>query len=497
MEPIKLFRGVGEKGPEQRTEVAEFWTADRSVAEIFQDKTQFNQVLEKEFDLSSVKLKEFSAEDWLDWRHRSIEDYLEQNNLPAEQYWQVKPLVEDEMAGKVFSQGHTGIRILGNPAAAATFKQDVYVFPRVQEATPQFSDFQTGPAFWKTAEHDVPVEVLGYLGEKDGRHYVKTSLGKGGIPLDEIEYQTTGQSAEVAISSKEDTVVSELVGFESVKEKAAALEAKIWSGSVRAAENVGKTLEDWVPSAVREAVNFGEHRTAIGGVAGALALLGGGLIVDRFARAEHAGRSKRGVWHGTDTGAVLGLGAGLLTLTKTGNPGSAAAALALGVLAGNTLYDQRFRNGDMRTNIVRNSLVAAVGVSVHHHARQIMPLAIQSFGTHLARTIPQGTKEFLSHLKTVPGLSALLSVEGAALAVAAASVPISHSIITRAMARRQRVSHAQSAILPSLMENPAGANGGRTYTGTVVQAVLPEADVYASGQLRTHYDMDRARRTLV
>lgn len=49
-------------------------------------------------------------------------------------------------------------------------------------------NFQKGEAVWKNKDTDVPVEVVEYLGEKDGRHYVKIKGAETGIPLDEIVY---------------------------------------------------------------------------------------------------------------------------------------------------------------------------------------------------------------------------------------------------------------------------------------------------------------------
>jgi len=48
--------------------------------------------------------------------------------------------------------------------------------------------FQKGEATWRNKDSDVPVEITEYLGEKDGRHYVKVKGVETGIPLDEIVY---------------------------------------------------------------------------------------------------------------------------------------------------------------------------------------------------------------------------------------------------------------------------------------------------------------------
>lgn len=50
-----------------------------------------------------------------------------------------------------------------------------------------------GPAYWKNKDYDVPIEIIDYYGEVDGRHYVRAVDMEGnqtGIPLDEIEYYT-------------------------------------------------------------------------------------------------------------------------------------------------------------------------------------------------------------------------------------------------------------------------------------------------------------------
>lgn len=63
-----------------------------------------------------------------------------------------------------------------------TEQRDVVEGPQPPEA------FQKGEAVWRNKDNDVPVEVVEYLGEKDGRHYVKVKDVDTGIPLDEIVY---------------------------------------------------------------------------------------------------------------------------------------------------------------------------------------------------------------------------------------------------------------------------------------------------------------------
>lgn len=48
--------------------------------------------------------------------------------------------------------------------------------------------FQKGEATWRNKDQDIPVEITEYLGEKDGRHYVKVKGAETGIPLDEISF---------------------------------------------------------------------------------------------------------------------------------------------------------------------------------------------------------------------------------------------------------------------------------------------------------------------
>ncbi|MBC7999201.1 MAG: hypothetical protein IAF58_14725, partial [Leptolyngbya sp.] len=65
--------------------------------------------------------------------------------------------------------------------------------------------FQKGEAVWKNKDTDMPVEIIEYLGERDGRHYVKTKNSEGGIPLDEIVYPRTTSEARVDMSVPKDT----------------------------------------------------------------------------------------------------------------------------------------------------------------------------------------------------------------------------------------------------------------------------------------------------
>lgn len=48
--------------------------------------------------------------------------------------------------------------------------------------------FKLGKAIWKNAEHDTPIEVVGYLGEFNGAHYIAIKGSNTGIPLGEVVY---------------------------------------------------------------------------------------------------------------------------------------------------------------------------------------------------------------------------------------------------------------------------------------------------------------------
>ena len=49
---------------------------------------------------------------------------------------------------------------------------------------------RAGDATWENQDSSTPVEVTGYLGERDGRHYVSIAGSETGVPLDEIRYPT-------------------------------------------------------------------------------------------------------------------------------------------------------------------------------------------------------------------------------------------------------------------------------------------------------------------
>lgn len=311
---------------------------------------------------------------------------------------------------------------------------------------------------------------------------------------------TAAQASAAASHTPSTSIESEIVEVSTRAERLAAAQTKAWSRASKAATRVGDLLEPIIPSAIRQEINWGANKALIGGALGVVALLGGSMMVDSIARHQHAGRSKRGVWHGTDTGAYLGFGAGLLTWGLTKNPGHTAAALGLGVLAGNALYDHKFRHGDTQMNLARNSMVAVSSMLTYHAASKATPWAVQSFTTHLARHVPLGVSQTLNELKTIPGLGMLLSQEALPLVAGALSVPIAHSIISRAMAKtRHRMSGGWegASLLPSMQHNQAGSQDGRIHTGTVVQPGLPEVQVSAYGTLRTHYDMNQARRALL
>lgn len=65
--------------------------------------------------------------------------------------------------------------------------------------------FQKGEAIWRNKDTDMPVEITEYLGERDGRHYVKTKNSEGGIPLDEIVYPKVAGESRVDMSVPKDT----------------------------------------------------------------------------------------------------------------------------------------------------------------------------------------------------------------------------------------------------------------------------------------------------
>jgi len=66
----------------------------------------------------------------------------------------------------------------------------------------------TGPAMWKNADHDEPVIVTGFAGEKDGKKYVYVEGSTTAIPLGEIDY--TKKPSEKMATSKLETAKSKL-----------------------------------------------------------------------------------------------------------------------------------------------------------------------------------------------------------------------------------------------------------------------------------------------
>ncbi len=50
-----------------------------------------------------------------------------------------------------------------------------------------FIQVESGRYIWMTKAGDVPVNVEGYLGEKDGKHYVRVQGSKAGIPWAELK----------------------------------------------------------------------------------------------------------------------------------------------------------------------------------------------------------------------------------------------------------------------------------------------------------------------
>jgi hypothetical protein len=263
----------------------------------------------------------------------------------------------------------------------------------------------------------------------------------------------------------------------------------------------GKNIADRVPENVRGRLGnlLEEHATlggvsAILGIAAAAGIVGGGL--DHINHRRHVGRARR--THSTGAGAFLGLAAGAVTLARTGNMQNAAMGLALGVLVGNTAYDYKYRHGNPTFNIVRNSLTATAAVGAMAFTNRLSMLGIESFKTHVARNMPTAAQELLTSIKDVPNIGALLSGGGLGLLVGAMTVGTAHSIIGKALTKhhtRQRT-HAGQAIVPSMLDNQAGGSGNTSYNGLVANAVSPTVDILTSGTIRTHYNMEHARRSL-
>lgn len=289
------------------------------------------------------------------------------------------------------------------------------------------------------------------------------------------------------------------LGYTQGKERVTNLWTNAWDNAKPHLQALGKSADELFPNLTKVFDSSLPNRNLfIGSVIAAGALLGGGSLVHRLSKQRHQGRSKRGMWHGTDAGAFVGLGAGILTLAKTKNPVSAGFAMTAGIFAGNFLYDKSYRHGDTKTNATKNALVALTALTVYQESQKhVVPLGIQALSTQLART--KTGEEWLKQLRRVPGVSKLLVTPGFSMALAAASVPLTHSIITRAFSEhsRRRSLDASNAVLPSMMENQAGAQGGQTYTGVIMDTAIPSADVYASGSLTTHYDKNRVRQNLI
>lgn len=71
-------------------------------------------------------------------------------------------------------------------------KDHIELWSRLLKRPPKANreiDVRFGKALWKTSAGDYSVIVTGYMGERDGRHYVKTDGSETGVPLDEIEYE--------------------------------------------------------------------------------------------------------------------------------------------------------------------------------------------------------------------------------------------------------------------------------------------------------------------
>lgn len=72
-----------------------------------------------------------------------------------------------------------------------------------ETASNQPPEVTRGPAIWKTSEHDQPVVVTGYLGERNGRQYVSIEGTDTGIPLDEISYESREEAEEKPVKEPE------------------------------------------------------------------------------------------------------------------------------------------------------------------------------------------------------------------------------------------------------------------------------------------------------
>ncbi|MEX0621513.1 MAG: hypothetical protein WD187_00760 [Candidatus Woykebacteria bacterium] len=84
----------------------------------------------------------------------------------------------------------------GEPAASREQLEDLRANgPGAQAEQPP--DIKLGEATWKNKDTDQPITVLGYLGEKEGRHYISVGGSDAGVPLDEIEYPTEKAEEEL------------------------------------------------------------------------------------------------------------------------------------------------------------------------------------------------------------------------------------------------------------------------------------------------------------
>lgn len=298
-------------------------------------------------------------------------------------------------------------------------------------------------------------------------------------------------------SPMEEGPTVETVSFKGQKERFDKLQSDIFDSLKTKAETFGKAVEEYVPTLLRNKLPEESAHLIIGTTLGLTAIVGGALMVDKIGRSQHSGRSKRGMWHGTDTGAFLAAGLGALSIAKGNTVGKTANIIGLSIMAGNAMYDYKFRHGDTQTNLLTNSIAGAVGAATYiTTGRQLQSKAVQSYTEMLARKVPQGVRELETQINKLPGVQALMSIESIPLLAAVASVPISHSIITRVLARNHRRMKFADSIAPSMALDQSGGREGRTYAGTISSMQLPVVDFRSSGGTRETVNVQKVKREI-